>query len=134
MALRIEIRQGEALLTVQDATQLDEALAQATEEARKRGILGAVLIEADNRNVLTMVVGGNETALGFDDYNDRNFRCYASRGGSDAVAPIMTCYAAMHHHTAFSRRSVILLSDGVRAVRQFLDSGRLPTCISWEEV
>jgi hypothetical protein len=90
MALRIEIRQGEAPLTVRDATQLDEALEQAAAEARKRGILGAVLIEADNRNVLTMVVGGDETVLGFDDHDDQNLRCYASRGASDAHEPIMT--------------------------------------------
>lgn len=64
MALRIEIRQGEAPLTVKDAAQLDEALGQATEEARKLGMLGAVLIEAENGNVLTMVVGGDETVLG----------------------------------------------------------------------
>ena len=78
MALRIEIRQGEAPLTVKDAAQLDEALGQATEEARKLGMLGAVLIEAENGNVLTMVVGGDETVLGFDDYDDQNLRCYTS--------------------------------------------------------
>jgi hypothetical protein len=134
MALKIEIRQGEAPLTVKDATQLDEALGQAAEEARRRGMLGAVLIEADNGNVLTMVVGGAETVLGFDDHDEQNLRCYASRGASDAHEPIMTCYLAMHHHTEFSRKNVIPLSDGVKAVRQFLDSGGLPACISWEEV
>jgi Immunity protein Imm1 len=100
---------------------------QAGARHGKRGMLGAVWIEADNRNVLTMVVGGDETALGFDDCDHRNLRCYASRGASDAVAPIMACYVAMHHHTEFPRKNVIPLSDGFRAVRQFLDSGRLPT-------
>jgi len=134
MALRIEIRQGESPLTVGDATQLDEALAQAAEEARKRGMFGAVRMEAENGNVLIMVVGGDETVLSFDDYNDHDLRCYASRGASDADKPIMTCYLAMHHHTEFPRKNVIPLSDGAKAVRQFLDSGGLPTCISWEEV
>jgi hypothetical protein len=32
MALRIKIREGEASVTVKDAAQLDEVLAQATEE------------------------------------------------------------------------------------------------------
>ena len=67
MALRIEIRKGDGPLTVKNGEQLDEALGQAAEEARKRGILGAVLIEPENGNVLTMVVGGDETVLGFDD-------------------------------------------------------------------
>jgi Immunity protein Imm1 len=134
MALRIEILQGEAPLIVKDAAQLDEALGQAAEEAQKRGMLGAVLIEAENRNVLTMVVGGDETVLGFDDYDDHNLRCYASRGASNGDEPIMTCYLAMHHHTEFPRKNVIPLPDGVKAVREFLDSGGLPTCINWEEV
>ena len=134
MALRIEVLEGEAPLIVRDAAQLDEALGQAAEEARKRGMLGAVLIEAENGNVLTMVVGGDDTVLGFDDYNDQNVRRYASRGASDGVEPIMTCYLAMHHHTEFPRKNVIPLPDGVKAVRQFLDSGGLPTCINWEEV
>ena len=91
MALKIQIREGEAPLTVKDVMHLDAALGQAAEEARKRGMLGAVLIEAENGNVLTMVVGGDETVLGFDDYDHQNLCCYASRGASDADEPLMTC-------------------------------------------
>jgi len=40
----------------------------------------------------------------------------------------------MQHHTEFPRKYVIPLADGVKAVRQFLDSGDFPTCINWEEV
>ena len=36
------------------------------EEARRRGVLGAVILEADNGNIITMVIGGEETVLGFD--------------------------------------------------------------------
>jgi len=133
MALRIKIREGEAPVTVKDAAQLDEVLAQATEEARRRGILGAVLIEADKGNVLTMVVGGDETVLGFD-YGEPNPRYYASRGASDAGAPIVTCYLTMQHHTEFPRKYVIPVADGVKAVREFLDSDDLPNCIKWEQV
>lgn len=32
-------------------------------------MLGAVLIEAENGSVLTMLVGGDETVLDFDDYD-----------------------------------------------------------------
>lgn len=133
MVLRIKIREGETPLTAKDATQLDEALGQAAEEARKRGILGAVLIEGANGNTITMVVGGDETVLGFD-YGQPNPCYYASRGASDADAPTMTCYFTMQHHTEFSRKYVIPVGDGVKAVHQFLDSGDLPTCIKWEQV
>jgi hypothetical protein len=47
----------------------------------------AVLIEAGNGNVITMVVGADETVLGFDDHDHQDVRCYASRGLSDADEP-----------------------------------------------
>lgn len=37
-------------------------------------------------------------------------------------------------HTEFPRKYVILVSDGVKAVKQFLDSGDLPACINRKEV
>ncbi len=132
MALIVRVREREATLTVKDSTQLDEALGQAAEEARKRGILGAVQIEAGNGNIITMVVGGQETVLGFDSGDLNSY--YASKGPSDAVEPLMTCYFMMCHHTEFPRKYVIPVADGVRAVHQFLDSGDLPTCINWEQV
>ena len=85
-----------------------------------------------NGNVITMVVGGQETVLGFDS-GDPNSYC-ASKGASDAVEPVMTCYFMMSHHTEFPRKNVIPVADGVKAVHQFLDSGDLPTCIKWEQV
>jgi len=118
---------------VKDVTQLDEVLQAASEEARARKMLGAILMETDNGNVLTMVVGGEETVLAFD-YGHRNPPYYASRGASDEVDPLMTCYLTFQHHTEFPRKYVIPLADGVKAVRQFLDSGDLPTCINWDEV
>ena len=83
--------------------------------------MGTVRIEADKGKVLTMVVGSDETVLGFEEYDDQNLRRYASRGASDADEPIMTCYLARQHHTEFPGKNVILFCDGVKAVRQFLD-------------
>jgi hypothetical protein len=112
MTLRITIREGEAPLIVRDTPQLDKALGQAAEVARKRGMLGAMLIEADNGNVMTMVVGGDQTVLGFD-YGEPNPRHYASRGASDADAPTMICYFRMQHHTEFPRKYVIPVANGM---------------------
>ena len=72
-----------------------------------------------------MVVGGQETVLGFGS-GDLNAN-YASKGASDAVEPVMTCYFMMWHHSEFPRKYVIPVADGVKAVHQFLDSGDLPT-------
>jgi hypothetical protein len=133
MALRIIIRDDAAPLTVTNSSQLNEALERASDEARRRKLLGAILVEADNGNFITMVVGGEETVLGFD-YGNQDAPNYASRGSSDSDVPLMTCFMTMRHHTEFPRKYVIPVADGVEAIRQFLDSSDLPTCINWEEV
>ena len=133
MALQVRIREDAGPLKVEDDNQLDEVLRTATEEARKRGTLGAILIEAANGNIITMVVGGDETVLGFD-YGHHDPPYYSSRGPSNEDEPILTCQLTFQHHTEFPRKSVIPIADGVKAVRQFLHSGNLPACINWEEV
>lgn len=116
MALRISIRDDAPPLTVTDSSQLDEVLQRASEEARRQKVLGAILIEADNGNLITMVVGGEETVLGFD-YGNQNPLYHASRGTSDADRPLMTCFLTMQHHTEFPRKYVIPVGDGVKAVK-----------------
>ena len=133
MALQIRIREDVEPYEVEDDVQLDEVLGTATEEARRRGILGAVLIEAANGNVVTMVVGAHETVLGFD-YGHHEPPYYSSKGPSDENEPILSCQVAFQHHTEFPRKCVIPIAEGVKAVRQFLRSGDLPDCIIWEEV
>ncbi len=133
MALRITTYQDKPPVTVEDDRQLDEVLDAASAEARTGKVLGAVLIEADNGNAMTMVVGGEDTVLSFD-YGHRNPPYYASRGASNADKPLLTCLLTFQHHTEFPRKYVIPVTDGVKAVRQFLDSGDLPSCINWEEV
>ena len=71
MALRITTRQDKPPVTVEDDRQLDEVLDAASAEARTGKVLGAVLIEADNGNAMTMVVGGEDTVFSFD-YGHRN--------------------------------------------------------------
>lgn len=80
-----------------------------------------------------MVLGGEETVLGFD-YGHLDPPYYASKSESDKDEPLLTCFLTFAHHTEFPRRYVIPYADGVKAVAEFLDSGGLPTCIVWEEV
>lgn len=119
-------------IAVDDGLQLDDALREAENEARARGLLGVIIIEAVNKNSITMAVGSStETVLGFD-YSHGPY--YASKGISNEVEPVMTCYLTFAHHTEFPRKFVIPVADGVEAVKEFIGSGELPTCITWEEL
>jgi hypothetical protein len=133
MSARITIHDKASAATIVDASQLDRALSEASEEARSRGILGAVIIDAENGNSITMVVGGAETVLTFD-YEHRNPPYYISKGAFDRDEPFLTCYLTFQHHTEFSRKNVIPYDDGAKAVAQFLDSGTLPANITWEAI
>ena len=62
--------------------------------------------KAANGNVITMVVGGDETVLGFD-YGHRNPPYYSSRGPSNGEEPILSCQLTFQHHTEFPRKYVI---------------------------
>ena len=133
MSARVTVHDNEPATSIVDANQLNAILKAATEEARSKNILGAVIIEAENGNSLTIAVGGDETVLTFD-YGHRNPPYYASKGASVSDEPFLTCYLTFQHHSEFSRKNVIPYHDGAKAVAQFLNSGNLPTCISWEAV
>jgi len=133
MPLRITVHDSTEPTSVEDRSQLEAVLQTASEEARRENMLGGVFIEAENGNFMTMVVGGGETVLSFA-YAHLNPPSYASKGASNEIEPILTCFLNFQHHTEFPRKNVIPYDDGAKAVAQFLDSGKLPTCISWEEV
>jgi hypothetical protein len=52
-------------IAVDDDLQVKRVLRDAAAEARTRGKLGAILIEAANKNSMTMVVGSSNTILSF---------------------------------------------------------------------
>lgn len=133
MFAKVTIHDKVAATTVANPDQLKAILKTASEEARSKNILGAIVIEAANRNSITMVVGGDETVLSFT-YGHLNPPYYASKGTADKDQPVLTCYLTFQHHSEFSRKNVIPYDDGARAVEQFLNSGELPTKIKWEEV
>lgn len=133
MNTKVTIHDDEPPFIVHNAAQLDDALRLASDEARQRGILCAIRLEAQNGNEISIVLGSEETVLSFD-YGHGSPPYYASKGSTDTDTPIMTCYLSFLHHTEFPRKYVIPLAEGIKAVRQFLDSGGLPTCIEWEEV
>jgi hypothetical protein len=107
-------------------------LEAASDEARAKNLLSVVILDAENGNSTTMVVGGSETVLSFE-YGHLDPPYYASKGESDDDEPILTCFLTFQYYTEFPRRSVIPYPNGVNAVAEFFDSGSLLTCISWEE-
>jgi hypothetical protein len=113
--------------------QLDAVLTRAAAEARSRGLLNLVFLEAENGDFLGLVVGGEETVLCFD-FGHGDPPYYASRGASSNIEPLLTCYLSLEHHTEFPRKNVIPAAEGRLAAHEFLKAGALPQCIEWEEV
>ena len=109
MSARVTIHDKVAATTVGDADQLDAVLKAASEEARSQNILGGVIIEAENGNSRTLVVGGDETVLTFD-YGHRKPPYFASKGASENNEPFLTCYLTFQH-SEFPRKNVIPYGD-----------------------
>jgi len=95
-------------------------------------MLNIIYIEAENGDALTLVVGGDETVLGFT-YGHGDSPSYASPGPVADDWPFPTAYVSFRHHTEFPRRWVISMQMGMSAAKEFVETGRLPTCVSWAE-
>ena len=118
---------------VTTAAEVEHAIGLASEEARTQGMLNIIYIEAENGDALTLVVGGDETVLGFT-YGHGDPPSYASRGPGADDMPLLTAYVSLRHHTEFPRRWVIPMQIGISAAREFVETGNLPTCVSWAEI
>jgi hypothetical protein len=104
MSALVTTHDGTAATTVSNANQLDTVLRAASEEARTRGILAAVVIQAENGSSMTMVVGGDETALTFD-YGHHNPPYYASKGASKNDEPVLTSTSRSSTTPSFHARA-----------------------------
>lgn len=133
MVAYVTIHERQPAVRVQSAQQLDTVLSQADDEARARGMLNLVFIEAENGNNLSLVVGGRQSTAAFN-YAHGDPPYLASKGLSDDDDPVLTCYGSLHHHTEFPRKWVIPIAAARLAAREFFELGALPTCIEWVEV
>ena len=133
MTLRITTHEGRPAVLVKSSIELQQVLLSAKTEAQQRGMLNCIFIEAENGNKISMVLGEDETVLGFD-YGHGDPPYYASKGAAEGDEPVVTCYIGFWHHTEFPRRHVIPLADGIRALQEFQKSGELPSSIQWEKV
>jgi hypothetical protein len=120
-------------LILSDINALDAALDKASLEARAKGRLNIIILGAPNRDWLSLVVGGEETVVGFN-YGHGNPPYYASVGAEQADAPVLTAFMGLEHHTEFPRRWVVPDSAGRQAAREFLLTGERPSSLHWVEV
>jgi Immunity protein Imm1 len=127
IAVRIH---GNVATRVSTADELDRMIAMAAEEAQARGKLNIIFLDAPDGNELSLVVGGDETVLGFV-HGHRDPPYYATRGATADLHPVMTCYVGLAHHTEFPRRHVISYAEGLAAAREFAVTGSLPRSVEW---
>jgi len=131
--MKIVIHEKESPLEARTVADIDRVIESATEEASAKGLLNIIELVADNGNTIDIVVGGDETVLGFQ-YSHRNPPYYASKGNTDNDEPVMAAFKALIHHTEFPRKWVIPLKKGMSAIHEFFQSGDLPKSIEWVEV
>ena len=82
-------------------------------------MLNILALYATNGDNLFLVVGGDETVVGFN-YGHAGPPYYVSKGIASNNEPPLTAFLGLVHHTEFSRRSVIPSSEGRRAAMEFL--------------
>jgi hypothetical protein len=120
-------------LVLSDVEGLDATLDKAAEEARAKGKLNIVILSSSNRDWMSLVVGGEETVVGFN-YGHGDPPYYASLGTELTDEPVLTAFMGLEHHTEFPRRWVVPVAAGREAAREFLLTGALPTTLKWVEV
>jgi hypothetical protein len=130
--LSIVVHDAEDGVRVSTEIELDRVIHMAREEARARGMLNIIFLEAANGNVLSLVVGGDDTVLSFI-HGHRNPPYYASSGAQVSVHPVMTCYVGLVHHTEFPQKHIIPFEKGLIAAHEFAASEVLPQSIEWIE-
>ncbi len=133
MRVRITVHENEPPIDTPDLASVDRVIASASEESNARGLLNILLLEADNGNWLSLVVGSDETVLSFN-YGHQLPPYYASKGKDAREEPVMTAYVSLQHHTEFPRKWVIPMHEAMPAAHEFCETGELPSSIEWTEV
>lgn len=116
-----------------DVSSLDAALDNASIEARAKRRLNIIVLGAPNGDWLSLVVGGEETVVGFS-YGHGNPPYYASEGTEQKDEPVFTAFMGLEHHTEFPRRWVVPDAVGREAARNFLLTGEQPSLLRWIDV
>jgi hypothetical protein len=133
ITIRVSVYDREPDLILSDVKALDAVLDKASAEARGKGKLNIVVLGAPNRDWLSLVVGGEESVVGFN-HGHGNPPYYASLGKDQTDLPVLTAFMGLEHHTEFPRRWVVSDGAGRQAAREFLLTGERPSSLQWAEV
>ena len=128
----LRVWDGEDDIHVSTMAEFDRVIHDACEEARAQKTLSIIFLDAANGNILSLVVGGDETVLTFT-YGHLDPPYYASCGAAADPLPVMACYVGLSHHTEFPRTYVVPYASGLVAAHEFAESGALPRSMQWVE-
>jgi hypothetical protein len=131
--LRIAIQEQVPARVVTSLLELERILQEAALQAKSVGRLNIIFLYGPSGDHLSLVVGGDETVLGFN-YGHGDPPYYASDGADEGAEPVLTAYVGVEHHTEFPRRWVVPMKMGIRAAAEFLATGERPTGIKWVEL
>jgi hypothetical protein len=130
--LRASLKDGADDQSVRTPAELESTMALADDQARSAGILTGIKLRARNGDELLVLVGGDDTVLGFN-YGHGDPPYLASLGLAESDQPVLTAYIGQSHHTEFSRRHVVPMEVGRVAALEFLRTGARPTSVRWVE-
>ncbi|NNE79755.1 MAG: hypothetical protein HKN18_05715 [Silicimonas sp.] len=134
MSTQVTISESQTPLACSTVEEVMEALSQAAADADAAERPNIVHITSIAEDTLSVVVGANSLSNLAFQYAHGDPPYYSSRGISHADKPFLVAYSLAKHHTEIPQRYVIPVSDALKAVRQFLETNKLPTCVQWSEV
>jgi len=128
LAIRVRSRKR---IVAESESELHAALTIAEEEADRAGTMGLVDFEAANGNRLSMLVGGEETALSWRYPGDTEPR-FLSQGDPSATGGI-PCSRDFNNRVDCPRWSLIPRADGLAALDEFAASNEIPEAVQWAD-
>ena len=132
MSVNVAVHAMQPLVVAEDQEALRQLLQSAQSEAAKLHKLNVVILESPDGNSLSIVLGGTDSVLTFTRAD--NMPPYLiSRGSTEDVEPLLTCYVGLEHHTEFPRWSVVPLRNAMQGAMEFLSTGLPPRCIEWKD-
>jgi hypothetical protein len=127
--LAVRLRATRRRLVAETEADVHAALSTAEQAADAAGSMALVDFQAANGNMLSIIVGGPDTALSFRYPGDVPPR-FVSVGDGTAQGTV-PCSRDFADQIDCPRWSLISRADGLAALDEFAASNDLPHCIRW---
>jgi hypothetical protein len=128
LAIRVRSRKR---IVAESESELHAALTVAEEEADGAGAMGLVDFEAANGNRLSMLVGGEDTALSWRYPGDTEPR-FLSQGDASATGSV-PCSRDFNNRIHCPRWALIPRAEGLAALDEFAASNEIPENLQWAD-